>query len=134
MIPFQRTVTKRAPAIVLLCVVLIWMLAGCGITRQTQGVMNKWRDESLPPFEKGQTTQSEVIAQLGPPSQVIALNDGVVYYYMRELVISKGMYLIVYNWVRKQVSYDRAIFFFNSEGILTDYGYSEEQIPKEEAL
>ena len=133
MIPFQRTVIKRHQAIVLLGVVFIWMLAGCGVTRQTQGVMNKWRDESIPPFEKGQTTQSEVIELLGPPSQVIALNDGVVYYYMREFVISKGLFLIVYNVVRKQVSYDRAIFFFNSEGILTDYGYSEEQIPNEKA-
>jgi hypothetical protein len=109
------------------------MLAGCGVTRQTQGVMNKWRDKSIAPFETGQTTQSDVIAQLGPPSQVIALNDGVVYYYMRELVVSKGLFLIVYNVVRKQVSYDRAIFFFNSEGILTDYGYSAEQIPNEKA-
>jgi hypothetical protein len=126
--------SKPGIAAFLLAGVLFLLLAGCGVTSQTQGVMNKWRDDSVQPFEKGRTTQSDVIERLGPPSQVIGLNDQVVFYYMREMVKSRGMFFVLFNWVSKQVSYDRAIFFFNADGVLTEYGYSHERIPYEEAL
>ena len=112
--------------------VFLLLLFGCGVSVQRQGVVNKWRDESLPPFEKGRTTQAEVIERLGPPSQVIGLNDQVVFYYMRELVETKGIILLIFNWMNKRYSYDRAIFFFNTKGVLTDYAYSFERIPYEE--
>lgn len=112
---------------------VILLFAGCGVSKQHQGVLNKWRDTTIEPFEKGQTTQSDIITVLGPPSQVIALNDQVVFYYMRENVESKGVFFLVFNWVSKRVSYDRAIFFFDQAGVLTEYAYSIERIPYEQA-
>jgi len=112
-------------------VILVLTLAGCGVSKQSQGVVNQWRDASLPPFERGITTQSEVIERLGPPSQVIGLNDQIVFYYLRESVASEGVFLILYNWTSKRVSYDRAIFFFNKDGVLTEYGVSIERLPYE---
>lgn len=111
--------------------ILALTLAGCGVSKQNQGVVNQWRDASLPPFERGITTQSEVIQRLGPPSQVIGLNDQIVFYYLRESVASKGVFLLLFNWTSKQVSYDRAIFFFNKDGVLTEYGISVERLPYE---
>jgi len=126
--PTHHTMRLVAP---LAIAILALALAGCGVSKQSQGVVNQWRNESLPPFERGVTTQSEVIERIGPPSQVIGLNDQVVFYYLRESVTSKGVFLVLYNWTSKRVSYDRAIFFFNRDGVLTEYGISVERLPYE---
>lgn len=72
------------------------------------------------------------MAALGPPSQVIALHDQTLFYYLREQLATKGLFLLLYNQMRENVSYDRAIFFFDRKGILTDFAYSAETIPYEE--
>jgi len=104
-------------------------LVGCVSIGKQQGVTNKWRDPSLASFEKGVTTQTDVINLLGPPSQLISLKDQMVFYYLREVTRGKGIIFILYNIISTQVTYDRAIFFFDREGILTEYVYSIEQTP-----
>ena len=89
-----------------------------------------WRDPALPPLEKGRTTQSDVMRELGPPSQVIALHDQTLFYYLREQFKSDAMFLILYNQTRERITYDRAIFFFNQKGVLTDFAFSNESIPQ----
>lgn len=116
-----------------LLTLLLLVAVGCASWKGEKGVVNKWRDESVPPFEKGRTTQSEVVEALGPPSQVIGLNDGVVFYYMLENTKGSGLFLLIYNTRDVSIRYDRAIFFFDENGILTDYGYSHESAPYEEA-
>ena len=111
-----------------LCVVLA--TAGCATKQSQLGVQNAWRDPALPPFEKGRTTQSDVMRQLGPPSQVIALHDQTLFYYLREQFKSDAMFLILYNQTRERITYDRAIFFFNPKGVLTDFAFSNESIPQ----
>lgn len=106
-------------------------VSGCLSKRSEMGVRNSWRDPSLPAFEKGRTTQSEVMRALGPPSQVIALQDQTLFYYLREQSRTKAMFLIVYNQTRQQITYDRAIFFFNKQSVLTDFAYSAEAVPAE---
>jgi hypothetical protein len=103
-------------------------LAGCVSKRSEMGVENKWRGPSSPVFEKGRSTQAEVMRSLGPPSQVIALHDQTLFYYLREQSRTKSFYLIVYNQTRQQIAYDRAIFFFNKQGVLTDFAYSKEAV------
>jgi hypothetical protein len=60
---------------------------------------------------------------------VIALQDQTLFYYLREQSLSKAVYLVVYNQTRQQIDYDRAIFFFNKQGTLTDFAYSKEAVP-----
>ena len=117
---------RRLLSLVLLTLVI--MLAGCATYDRSQGVANTWRDPSVPAPVKGQTTQSDIIETLGPPSQVIGLRDQTVFYYLRERRKGNGAILILYNWVNENVTYDRAIFFFNKNGVLQDYGYSNEAI------
>lgn len=131
MVSGPSTTSTARLAAQLAIAILVLTLAGCGVSKQSQGVVNQWRDASLPPFERGITTQSEVIERLGPPSQVIGLNDQIVFYYLRESVDSEGVFLLLFNWTRKRVSYDRAIFFFNKDGVLTEYGISVERLPYE---
>jgi hypothetical protein len=105
--------------------------SGCATYDRSQGVANTWRDSALPTPVMGQTTQSDIIGALGPPSQVIGLRDQTVFYYLRERRKGKGAILILYNWVNENVTYDRAIFFFDKHGVLQDYGYSNEAIEAE---
>jgi hypothetical protein len=103
--------------------------AGCvSYTHQT-GVDNRWRQ--APPFEEGKTTQAEVLDQLGPPSQIIALGDRTALYYLLEQGRGRGLILLLYNRVEDHVAFDRAIFFIGADGVLTDFAYSAETLEYE---
>jgi outer membrane protein assembly factor BamE (lipoprotein component of BamABCDE complex) len=110
---------------------MVVAVSGCLSKRGELGVRNFWRDPSVAAFEKGRSTQSDVMRALGPPSQVIALQDQTLFYYLREQSQTKAFFLIIYNQTRQQITYDRAIFFFNKQSVLTDYAYSKESIPNE---
>ena len=108
---------------------LALLLSGCASKQSQLGVKNLWRDRPATAFEKGRTTQSEVMHVLGPPSQVIGLHDQTIFYYLREQLKAKALYLVVYNQTREQITYDRAIFFFDTKGILKDFAFSDETVP-----
>jgi len=122
--------TYRTPIVILLAIGL-FSLTGCLSKRSEMGVRNDWRSPSLPAFEKGRTMQADVMHALGPPSQVIALQDQTVFYYLREQSRTKAAYFVIYNQTRQQIIYDRAIFFFNKQSVLTDFAYSKEVVPLE---
>jgi hypothetical protein len=119
-------------ALMLATALLLPGLAGCVNKSGQMGVQNTWRGPSPPAFEKGRSTQSDVMRALGPPSQVIALPNQTLFYYLREQSRTKAFYLVIYNQTRQQIIYDRGIFFFNAQGVLTDFAYSNEVIPIEE--
>src|SRR5262245_4187803 len=89
--------------------------SGCLNKRSEMGVENKWRDAAAPAFEKGKSTQTDVMQALGPPSQVIGLREQTLFYYLREQSRTKAKFFIVYNQMREQILYDRAIFFFDKQ-------------------
>jgi len=102
-------------------------LAGCASFERTRGVDNLWRDPAVAAPAVGKTTQTDILAALGPPSQVIGLRDQTVFYYLRERDTGRGGIFIVYNWLKEDVTYDRAIFFFDAAGVLQDYGFSRDK-------
>ncbi len=110
---------------------LLFVAVGCVSKSSEMGVENKWRDSSAPVFEKGRSTESDVMRVLGPPSQVIALHDQTLFYYLREQSRTKAFYLIIYNQTKQRITYDRAVFFFDRQRMLTDCSYSPEFIPRE---
>ena len=116
---------KRLLPPILLSIAII--LSGCATYDRSKGVRNLWRDPSVPPPVIGQTTQSDIIQVLGPPSQVIGLRNQTVFYYLKERSKGNGAIMLVYNWVKEDVTYDRAIYFFDQNGVLQDYGYSQEE-------
>jgi len=105
------------------------LLAGCASRQSELGVKNLWRADNPVEFEREVTTQSDVMKVLGPPSQVIGLRDQTIFYYLREQLKSKALVLVIYNDTREKITYDRAIFFFNSDGVLQDYSFSDEVLP-----
>ena len=106
------------------------VLSSCASYGSVDGVDNVWREAPVNAFEKGVTTQSQVLEQLGPPSQLISLQDQTVFYYLTENMTGKGRIFIVWNSVSAETRYDRAIFFFDAEGVLQEYAFSKEEIPR----
>ncbi len=111
-----------------LLLALTMTLPGCASFERNQGVANAWRDPSVAAPVIGQTTESDIIKALGPPSQVIGLGDQTVFYYLMEHREGKAGIFLVYNWVKEDTIYDRAIFFFDQNGVLREYGFSKEKI------
>jgi len=97
------------------------VLAGCAQYENKRGVEVSWQDNVTSQLIPGQTTRKEVLTLLGPPSQVISLEDETVLYYLFERSRGDGVILIVYNRMEINTHYDRAILFFDENDILTDF-------------
>ena len=79
---------------------LIVLCAGCVNYSGESGVENRWRTEEAAEWKVGETTAQAVMDALGPPSQLIRLDDATVYYYLREHRDGKGLFLLIYNLAR----------------------------------
>ncbi|MGD9388046.1 MAG: hypothetical protein PVI87_07440 [Gammaproteobacteria bacterium] len=121
--------SRRATS-ALLTVFCLALLQACVSFSSVDGVDNVWREVPLDSFQPGVTTQAEVLDQLGPPSQLINLDSGVVFYYLAEKGSGSGKILIVWNSRQEATTYDRAIFFFDDNGVLEDAAYSQEAIKR----
>ncbi len=110
---------------------LVLFVAGCVSKNSQQGVENRWRGENVQVFKTGETTEHDVLTALGPPSQLINLGNRTVLYYLQEQKKTRSAILIIYNQTREKITYDRAIFFFDQQGKLTDFSTSDEQTPKQ---
>ena len=119
----------------ILCILsgALLLAAGCANWDGYSGVENSWRSEDVPVWEPGKTTAEEVVGFLGPPSQLIPLHDETVFYYMREGKDGNALLLLVWNQGTQVATYDRAIFFFDSKGVLKNFAYSNETLPYEAA-
>lgn len=97
------------------------LLGACAQYDNKRGVDVTWQPAAIDDLQRGETTRADVLARLGPPSQVIALGDETVLYYLNEQADGNGLLLIVYNRFTVDTRYDRAIFFFDGDDRLTDY-------------
>jgi len=97
------------------------LAGGCAQYENKRGVDVTWQNEITARLVKGESTRRDVLEMLGPPSQVIALEDESVLYYLFEHSTGEGLILILYNRMSIDTRYDRAIFFFDERDVLTDY-------------
>jgi len=97
------------------------LAGGCAQYENKRGVDVTWQNEITARLVKGESTRRDVLEMLGPPSQVIALEDESVLYYLFEHSKGEGLILILYNRMSIDTRYDRAIFFFDERDVLTDY-------------
>jgi hypothetical protein len=96
-------------------------LTGCAQYQNKRGVEVTWQENVTSHLVRGQTSRKEALRLLGPPSQVISLEEETVLYYLFERSKGDGLILIVYNRMDIDTHYDRAILFFNENDILTDF-------------
>lgn len=109
---------RKLLVLILICLPL---LAGCVKFNSRRGVEVAWQDQVVANLEKGKSTRADVLELLGPPSQVISLQEETVLYYLFEKAEGDGIILIVYNSIDINTHYDRAIFFFDENDVLSDF-------------
>jgi outer membrane protein assembly factor BamE (lipoprotein component of BamABCDE complex) len=97
------------------------LLTACAQYENRRGVDVNWQQSVTENLVRGESTRQDTLALLGPPSQVISLDNGTVLYYLFERSRGTGLILLVYNDFTVDTSYDRAIFFFDGDNRLTDY-------------
>ncbi len=102
-------------------------LAGCIRNSSVRGVEPLWHDADAGTFALGTTTRQEVLQLLGAPSQLVSLENGTALYYVSEKTKGEGMILFLYNQRKDTTTYDRAVFFFGADDILTDFAISERE-------
>jgi len=90
------------------------------------GVQNTWHTFTPDQFQPGVTSQADVLEQLGPPSQVIALGERSVFYYLSQRQSGRALVFVVWNQANDQTRYDRAVFFFDASGVLTEFAIRDE--------
>ena len=127
----MRSLSVNVPSRLLLISLLATLIPACANWNEDAGVENHWRASEAPQWTVGETSAEDVMSFLGPPSQIVDLQDQVVYYYLRENVTGKGYYFLVYNTSQSTTRYDRAIFFFDVQGRLLRYAYSDESLSYE---
>lgn len=110
-----RRITRLLPLLALP------LLAACAQYSDRRGVEVSWDESTLASFDVGTTTRNEVLTTLGPPSQVISLGEETVLYYLFERSEGQALILIVFNKLDVDTRYDRAVFFFNDDDVLTEY-------------
>ena len=88
------------------------------------GVVNRWRDQHIV-LQEGVTTQQQVLAQRGPPSQLIALPEKTVFYDLCEETKGRLVFVRLYNQANTNITYDSALFFFHTNGMLETYAFSK---------
>ncbi len=101
-------------------VLLTSLLGACAQFESKRGVEVNWQDTVTNELVNGTSTRKDVLTLLGPPSQVIALGGETALYYLFEHSEGEGLILIVYNRMRINTRYDRAIFFFDEDDTLTE--------------
>ena len=104
---------------------LLALLSACISSTAERGVPVTWK--TLPEFEAGISTRRDVLDRLGPPSQILTTQEGSAFYYLLERTEAKGLILLVYNTRTEMTDYDRAVFFFDEEGLLVEWSTSEPQ-------
>ncbi|WP_439107156.1 hypothetical protein [Congregibacter sp.] len=97
------------------------LLTACAQYDSERGVEVSWSQETLNSFQEGVTTRGQVMAALGPPSQLVSLGDETVLYYLNESSEGQGLILLVYNRFDLTARYDRAVFIFDEDDVLADY-------------
>ena len=102
-------------------VLLTSLLGACAQFESKRGVEVNWQDTVTNELVNGTSTRKDVLTLLGPPSQVIALGGETALYYLFEHSEGEGLILIVYNSMRINTRYDRAIFFFDERDTLTEF-------------
>lgn len=104
-------------------VIIVAAVAGCTVLGKTKEYQ-PFDPEGLKEIVPGKTTAREVTRLFGAPVEVIKLSNGNAYFYKRAVTKGTALWLFLITLGNFDTKYDRLVFFFNSEDILTHYGVS----------
>jgi hypothetical protein len=96
------------------------LLGGCFLSRNTVNVpLHAEKSAALAP---GRSTQSEVLAALGAPNEVVQLGYRSAWRYDHTVEKRAGLSLIVVTLLNSDVQQDRMWLFFDEHGVLACLG------------
>jgi hypothetical protein len=78
----------------------------------------------LATFTAGTTTAGEIVGVFGAPNHIAKLSNGNAYVYERSVSKGTGIWLVLLSFGNYETQYDRVVFFFDNQDILTHYGLS----------
>ncbi|MEM1450543.1 MAG: hypothetical protein AAF957_09315 [Planctomycetota bacterium] len=110
---------------VALALLLLGLTASCINNTAERGVEPSWQEVDADAFVPGTTTRSDVLQALGAPSQLVSLANGTALYYVLERSRGSGLILLLYNRREDRTTYDRAVFFFDADDVLTDFAFGD---------
>ncbi len=110
--------------------VLAALAAGCSGTNVQSGIENRWRAPGAR-YVAGQTTLDEVLRDLGPPSQIVPLEKGSIYFYVLQKTDTFGVWAVLFRTTSTDVTYDRALFQFDEHERLVRHSMSAQSIEYE---
>ncbi|MDP7035450.1 MAG: hypothetical protein QF752_13255 [Planctomycetota bacterium] len=117
--------------ITLFMLISVCALTACSGSGRRVGIPNRWRSPDIQ-FTTNKTTEEDVLRILGPPSQIVAIHQRTVYFYVLEETSSLRLGLLIFAWSSFDVEYDRAIFFFDKNGRLEKYALSPKSLVYED--
>ncbi|MEM9382541.1 MAG: hypothetical protein AAGB93_21490 [Planctomycetota bacterium] len=106
-------------------VLLLGLAASCINNSAERGVEPTWQAVDAEAFLPGTTTRSDVLRELGAPSQLVSLSNGTALYYVLERSQGTGLVLLLYNQRKDRTTYERAVFFFDADDVLTDFAFGD---------
>lgn len=113
-------------------VAALLVLAGCSGATVQSGVANRWRSPGAR-YVAGQTSLDDVLRDLGPPSQIVPLeNGGSIYFYVLQETSTFGVNALLFKTTDIDVYYDRALFQFDGQERLVRHSISGQAIEYEE--
>ena len=110
----------RDTIVVLSMMLLCVSCAMFGKSKEHHGFDARWLDQ----FTPGRTKAAEVLEAFGAPSSMVKLSNGNAYIYERSVSKGTGIWLVLLSFGNYDTQYDRVVFFFDNEDILTHYGLS----------
>jgi len=113
---------KRLACMVLL-ITVIHLFPGCATIGRFKD-FRSFDEKGLTQIKPGHTTASEVTKLFGAPSHIVKLANGNAYMYERSLSKGTAIWLIIVTLGNLDTQYDRIVFFFNRDDVVTHYGSS----------
>ena len=113
---------KSSKYAVLVLMIVIFS-AGCTLISKNKEYQG-FDPSGLDGLVSGQTTAAEVSRIFGAPSQVVKMSNGNAYIYKRSVAKGTGFWLVLVSFGNYDRQYDRVVFFFDQDDILTHYGAS----------
>ena len=111
------------PLVGIVIILALAMTQGWVVARGTIG--EPLQEEAISSIKKGTTTMAEVVSLIGAPDRIVRGNDRDIFHYYYYDGKSKGMLLLLLNFIRMDLKSDNLYVFFNRNGIAEEVVYGK---------
>lgn len=111
------------PLVGFIILLALAMTQGCVVARGTIG--EPLLEEAISSIKKGKSTMAEVVSLIGAPDRIVRGNERDIFHYYYYDGKSKGLLLLLLNFIRMDLKSDNLYVFFNRNGIAEEVVYGK---------